>query len=193
VENALAKKKGVLIFTAHFGNWEFGSAAVSEIGPFQVIARALDNPLLEKELFKLRTKLGAGIIYKFGAGKPILQALRRNEIVAILIDQNVLRSQAVFVDFFGKPAATTPALAAFHLKTGAPIVPVFCSPINDGTYCLKIMEPLEIPSTGHFEEDVLKITQICTKIIEHEIQKHPEYWLWVHRRWNTRPVDEMTT
>ncbi len=192
MENALAQDKGVLLFTAHFGNWEFASAPLTEIGTLRVVARALDNPLLEKELGRMRTKLGAGIINKFGAARPILQALGRNEIVAILIDQNVLRSQAVFVDFFGKAAATTPSLAAFHLKTGAPLVPIFVHPGQRGRYVLKILEPLSVPSSGSMEEDVLKITQLCTKIIEHEIRQNPELWFWVHRRWNTRPVDEVT-
>jgi KDO2-lipid IV(A) lauroyltransferase len=187
---ALARRKGVLLFTAHFGNWEIGSAWASEIAIFRVIARALDNRLIEKDLVRLRAKLGAQMIYKFGAGKHILRALKRNEIVAILIDQNVLRSQAVFVDFFGKQAATTPSLADLHLKTGAPLVPAFCHPVKNNRYLLKIMPPLEFVQTGSLEEDELKITQFCTKIIEQEIRRHPAAWLWVHKRWNTRPADE---
>lgn len=193
MENALAQDKGVLLFSAHFGNWEFAPAPLTEIGTLWVVARALDNPFLEKELGRMRMKLGAGIINKFGAARPILQALGRNEIVAILIDQNVLRSQAVFVDFFGKAAATTPSLAAFHLKTGAPLVPTFVHPGRGGRYVVKIREPLSVPSSGSMEEDVLKITQLCTKIIEHEIRQNPELWFWVHKRWNTRPIDEVTT
>jgi KDO2-lipid IV(A) lauroyltransferase len=190
LEAALAKGKGALIFTAHFGNWEVLSAAVSEIGPFRAIARALDNPYLEKDLSRFRTRLGSEVINKFGASRPILRALARNEIVAILIDQNVLRSQAVFVDFFGKSAATTPGLAAFHLASGAPLVPLFVDAAAGGRYRLRILPPLEFPSPGRRDEDVLKITQICTKMIEHEIRRTPEQWLWVHKRWNTRPAEE---
>jgi KDO2-lipid IV(A) lauroyltransferase len=190
LEAALAKGKGALIFTGHFGNWEVANAVVSEVGPFRVIARALDNPRLEKDLFRFRTRLGSEVINKFGASRPILQALSRNEIVAILIDQNVLRSQAVFVDFFGKSAATTPGLAAFHLKTGAPLVPLFVDQAPGGRYRVRILPPLEFPSSGRRDEDVLKITQICTKMIEHEIGRSPEQWLWVHKRWNTRPAEE---
>jgi len=192
MENALAQDKGVLLFTAHFGNWEFASAPLTEIGTLRVVARALDNPFLEKELGRMRTKLRAGIINKFGAARPILQALGRNEIVAILIDQNVLRSQAVFVDFFGKTAGTTPGLAAFHLKTGAPLVPIFVHPAPRGRYVLKIHEPFAVPPAGRMDEDVLKITQLCTKIIEREIRQRPELWFWVHKRWQTRPADEVT-
>jgi KDO2-lipid IV(A) lauroyltransferase len=190
LEAALAKGKGALIFTGHFGNWEVANAVVSGIGPFRVIARALDNPHLEKDLLRFRTRLGSEVINKFGASRPILQALGRNEIVAILIDQNVLRSQAVFVDFFGKPAATTPGLAAFHLKTGAPLVPLFVDSLPGGRYRVRILPPLEFQPAGRRDEDVLKITGICTKMIEHEIRRSPEQWLWVHKRWNTRPAEE---
>lgn len=190
---ALSKGRGALVFTAHFGNWEVTTAAIAAIGPVRVIARPLDNRLLEKELAKLRMKFGAGIISKFKAGKPILQSLKNNEIVGILIDQNVLRSQAVFVDFFGKPAATTPALAAFHVRTGASIVPVFCYPLRNGLYRIKLFEPIEPPLSGRQEQDVLKITQLCTKMIEREIRQNPGFWLWVHKRWNTRPMEEERT
>jgi KDO2-lipid IV(A) lauroyltransferase len=194
LESALAKGKGALPFTGHYGNWEFAAAGVSGIGRLRVIARALDNPFIERDLARVRAKFGAGIINKIGAARPILKSLGRNEMVAILIDLNVLRSgQPVFVDFFGKLAATTPVLAAFHLKTGAPLVPVFCVPAEKGRYRVKINEPLAIPLSGRSEEDVLKITQICTKIIEQEIRQRPEFWFWVHKRWNTRPAEEVTT
>ena len=193
LRKALAKGRGVLVFTGHFGNWEIAAAALAEINPIQVIARPLDNRFLERELAKLRTKFGAGIISKFKAGKPILQALKNNEIVGIVIDQNVLRSQAVFVDFFGKQAATTPALAAFHVRTGAPLVPMFCYPEGINRHLVKIFEPFEPALSGRREQDVLKITQICTKMIEREIRQNPGLWLWVHRRWNTRPLEEERT
>lgn len=192
--NALGRGRGVLLFTAHFGTWEFASAAISEMGRLRVIARALDNPLIERDLHRLRSELGADIISKFGAAKPILQALGRNEIVAILIDLNVLRSaQPVFVDFFGKPAATTSSLAALHLKTGAPLVPMFCSPAQKGRYRVTIGEPLTFTPSDRHEDDVLKITRTCTKIIEQEIRRRPECWFWIHKRWHTRPADEVTT
>ena len=191
MERALAAGKGVLLFTGHFGNWELTIPALTSIAPLRAIHRELDNPRIERDLHRLREKLGAGTISKFGAAKPVLQALGRNEIVAILIDLNVLHSSGpVFVDFFGRPAATTPALAAFHLKTGAPIVPMFCRPLPGGRYRMTFHEPLVFQGSGDQEADVLKITRTCTKMIERQIRRRPELWFWVHKRWNTRPAGE---
>ncbi len=191
LEAALRVGRGVLIFTAHYGNWEVGSWLISRIAKFNVIARPLDNPLLENELDRLRKNLGACVIYKKQAAKQILQALRRNEIVAILIDQNVLQSEAVFVDFFGRAAATTPGLAAFSLRAGSPILPVFCFSRPPHAYHIRVFKPLETDPSGDLSRDVLKITQICTKIIENQIREAPEFWFWFHKRWNTRPPNEV--
>ncbi len=187
LRQALAQGKGILLFSAHFGNWEVASLALSRLGVLHVVARPLDSRPAERELSRFRTSLGARIIYKQQAAKPVLQALRRNEMVAILIDQNVLRSEAVFVDFFGLPAATTPSLASFHLRTHAPLIPVFCYPTPFFSYVVKIAPPLDIELAGGREEDVLKITQRSTKIIESEIRARPDLWFWFHNRWKTRP------
>jgi KDO2-lipid IV(A) lauroyltransferase len=187
IRRELEAGRGILIFSAHLGNWEVASAAISAMGPLDVVARPLDNRRLERELTCFRRSLGANVISKFQAAKPVLQALHRNRVVAILIDQNVMRSQAVFVDFFGLDAATTPGLASFHLRSGSPLVSVFCYPQPDLTYRVKIGRPLIFTPTGDFDADVLKITQRCTKIIEAEIRDHPGCWLWFHNRWKTRP------
>jgi len=188
LEAALRLGRGVLIFTGHFGNWEVGPTVIRRLAPLKVVARPLDNALLERELAAVRTGLGAEVIYKARAARPILQALSRNEMVAILIDQNVLRSQAVFVDFFGKAAATTPALAAFHLRTRAPILPIFCTPGPPRGYRLKIHPPLRVRLEDDFDRNVLKITRLCTKMIESEISERPDLWLWFHNRWKSRPA-----
>jgi len=187
---ALREKKGALLFSAHYGSWEIIPFFLAKKGKLSVIARPLDNKLLEKELLKLRTSQGSHVIYKNQATKKILQSLRAREMVAFLIDQNVLRKQAVFVDFFGKKAATTPSLASFSLKTKSPLIPVFCYPTSSHAYHIKIFSPLSITLEGNYNQDVLKITQICTKIIEIQIRKNPDYWLWFHNRWKTRPEEE---
>jgi len=190
LENAHARGRGVLLFTAHFGNWEMVVPPSSAVAPFHVIARALDNPLIERDLLRARVRHGAVVVNKLGAGRPILRALDRGETVGILIDQNVLRREAVFVDFFGVPAATTPALAVFHIRTGAPILPMFCRPAPGAGYRMRFGPPVDVPLSGDETADVLKITGVCTKMIEDEIRKNPALWLWVHKRWRSRPLHE---
>ncbi len=192
LERALAAGKGALVFTAHYGNWETITPTFLQFGPLYAIVRHLDNRLVDRRLTAMRTRMGGGAIDKIGAARPILRVLKSGGIMAILIDQNVLRSEAVFVDFFGRSAATTPGPAAFHILTGAPLVPIFCLP-RGRRLLWKILPPPEIPLTGRREEDVLKITQFCTKMIEDQIRRAPEWWFWVHKRWNTRPAGETNT
>jgi len=193
LKKAMRIGKGVLIFSAHWGNWEMATARVSRVGKVHVIARPLDNRMIEKELLQIRKKWGASVIYKQQAARSVLRALGANEMVAILIDQNTVRDQAVFVDFLGRPAATTPSLAAFFLKTNAPLVPVFCYPVGRKRYHVKIHPPLEIDVRGKEKQDILKITQLCTKIIQNRIQENPKIWFWFHNRWKTRPEGEDQT
>lgn len=192
IQEVLKEGKGALLFSAHFGNWEIAPFLLSRMGKLSVVARPLDNRFLENQLLKLRTKLGAKVIYKHQASRQILRLLRANEMVAILIDQNVLWDQAVFIHFFGKLAATTPSLATFYLRTGSPLLPVFCFPTPLHGYHIKISEPLKISLTGDNNLDVLKITQLCTKIIEEQIRENPKYWLWFHNRWKTRPEEALS-
>ena len=190
IQNALLGKKGALLFTAHFGNWEIAPYFVSRLGNLKVMARPLDNVFLEKELLQMRLDLGEEVINKNKAAREVLRALHENSMVAILIDQNVLDSEAVFVDFFGKAAATTPGLATFHLRSQAPIIPVFSIPTSEHTFHIKILPPVEISLSGEHKQDILKITQICTKIIENQIRDNPKLWLWFHNRWKTRPESD---
>lgn len=191
LDEAARAGRGVLLFTGHYGNWEMVIPPFAGRIPFHIIARPLDNPLIDRDFLKARGRRGGTIVNKFGAGRPILRALGRKEAVGILIDQNVLRREAVFVDFFGKPAATTPALAVFHLRTGAPILPMVCLPAPGNRYAFRIGPPVLIPPlSGRESDDVLKITQICTKMIEETIRRNPSLWLWVHKRWQSRPLDE---
>jgi len=189
LKKALDMGKGALLFSAHYGNWEIAPVFIRRFGSLSVIARKLDNPILEKELLSMRSHFGAKVIYKQLAFKHVLRVLRSREIIAILMDQNVLHDQAVFVDFFGKPAATTPGTALFYLRTDAPLLPVFCIPTAGRTYRLIFSPPLKIVKTGNLDRDVLAVTQASTTAIEKQIRKKPEFWLWFHNRWKSRPVD----
>ncbi len=187
---ALRGGRGAIVVTGHIGNWEVAARPISRLGTLNVVARRLDSAALEKPLLRLRNRLGGRVIDKTHAARTILAALRRNEIVAVLIDQNVLRREGVFVDFFGRPASTTPSAALFHLRTGAPLVPIVCVPAAGGRYRLEIRPPVEVAGSGGGADDVLKTTALLTKMLEAEIRRRPGTWLWFHDRWRSRPSGE---
>jgi KDO2-lipid IV(A) lauroyltransferase len=185
---AVASERGVVCPTGHFGNWEFqGVASALLTGPFSVVARPLDNPELDRRLVGLRTSTGNTVIYKKRALSQIMQTIRAGGVVAIVIDQNVQEKDGVFVDFFGRPACTTTVAAAVALKTGCIILPVRCPLGPDGRYKMVYGPPVEWEGGGRGPEDVAALTQRLTSIIEGWVREHPEQWLWLHRRWKTRP------
>jgi len=185
---AYAKRRGVFVFSAHYGNWEMVALIQGYLGlPLAMVTRPLDNPHLERSLFAYRTLSGNQVIHKKGAAKEMLRAVRRGWGVAIVIDQNVRGEEGLFVDFFGTPASTTPALATLALKTDAPIIPVFGIPLPDGRYRIRYLPEVPHPHSGDTRQDIAALTQHCTRIIEEQIRAQPEYWVWMHRRWRTRP------
>ena len=116
-----------------------------------------------------------------------VRAAQPKLVVAILIDQNVRGEGGLFVDFFGRPASTTPALATLALKTESPVVPAFGIPLPDGRYLVRYLPEVPVERTGDTRADIMALTQRCTRIIEDQIRAQPEYWVWMHRRWRTRP------
>lgn len=190
VQQALAQGRGVLIFSGHFGFWELqGMAHPLALPPMHVLARPLDNPMLHALLEKARTATGNGVIYRRGAVRRVMRALASNQTVAIMIDQHIQSADAVYVDFFNRPAATTSALAALALKTGAPVIPVFALPLPDGRYRMIYEHPVPLPPPGS-PDPVRELTQRCTDVLEMYVRRHPELWLWMHRRWRDAPVPE---
>ena len=188
VRAAYAKQRGVYIFSGHYGNWEMVALIQGYLGmPLAMVTRPLDNPHMEKILFGYRTLSGNQVIHKHGAAKEMLRAIRRGWGVAIVIDQNVRGEDGLFVDFFGTPASTTPALATLALKTESPVVPVFGIPMPDGRYLVRYLPEVQVERSGDTRADIQALTQRCTRIIEEQIRAQPEYWVWMHRRWRTRP------
>ena len=184
LRKAFLKGKGVFVFSGHFGNWEMVALMQGFLGyPMAMVTRPLDNPLLEELLARGRTQSGNEVIHKRSAARGMIRALRHGWCVAIVIDQDTRGTESVFVDFFGRPAATTPALARLALRGGTPVVPVFGIPLPDGRYRITYLPEVAIPSTGDREADVRALTQECTRIIEEQVRRHPEMWLWIHRRW----------
>jgi len=191
IENAraaLAEGRGVLVFSAHYGHWEAGAYAMGLLGiPFAVIARPLDNPLLDRRLVALRGGTGNAVIPKRRAVRETMRALAAGTAVAILIDQDA-REDGVFVPFFGRPASTTPTLALLALRTGAPIVPVFARVEQDGTITVHVQPVVPAEPTGDRDADVVRVTAACTAVVESWVRRDPEQWLWMHRRWKTVPT-----
>jgi len=182
LRQAYQKGRGVLFFTGHFGYWEIQAIAFGlHQAPISVVARPLDNPYLHGLLERIRTRTGNTVIYRQGGLRRVLRDLQSNRGVAMLIDQH-LHSDAVQVDFFGRPAATTSALAALALRTGAPVIPVFAFPLPGGRYRLIYDRPV-LPPDGEGPAAIQQFTQRCTDVLEMYVRRDPQYWLWMHRRW----------
>jgi Kdo2-lipid IVA lauroyltransferase/acyltransferase len=183
-----AAGRGAVYVTAHFGNWEFYGVAWAWMAePVGVVARPLDNPALDARLLAFRTRSGNTVISKRRALPDVLRLLRQGGGVAILVDQNVQEQDGIFVDFFGRPAATTTVAAALAVKTGCALVPVHCEALPDGRYRFVYGRPLEWTTTGNRLDDIARLTQELTTVIEGWVRARPEQWLWMHRRWKTRP------
>jgi KDO2-lipid IV(A) lauroyltransferase len=190
VRAAHAAGKGVIVFSGHFGFWELlGMGHAIELPPMALLARPLDNPYLHAWLESTRRATGNTVIYRRGAIRRVLRALSANECVGILIDQHIQQVDAVNVDFFNQPAATTAALATLALRTGAPLVPGFALPLARGRFRLVYEHPVELPPADS-PDPVRELTQRCTDVLEMYVRRHPHLWLWMHRRW--RAVDAET-
>jgi len=186
VVNAHKQGRGVFFVTGHFGYWEMQAIFHPFHSPtIAVLARPLDNPWLHQLLEGLRTMTGNRVVYRQGALRRVLRELNANSGVAILIDQHLHTSEAVYVDYFGRPAATTSALAALALRTGAVVIPVFALPLPGGRYRFIYEHPVE-PPPADAADPVVEYTQRCTDVLEMYVRRHPELWLWMHRRWRER-------
>ncbi len=190
-------KQGILLLTAHFGNWELLAKTFGLKGyKGNVLARPLDNPYIEKILYDLRMASGNKVIYnRENAVKNIISALSEKEIVGFLPDENASKRIGVFVDFFGVKACTMPGMANIAAKTKLPVVPAFIVRIKgkDGNYSkhrLIIEPPLDIKYTGDRKTDTMNILKLFNEKIEDIIKQYPEQWFWIHNRWKTRPDGE---
>lgn len=190
-ERALARGKGVLFLTAHLGAWELSAFAHSLYGyPLGVLMRPLDNPYLDRWFRNYRTLHGNQAVDKDFA-RGLISAMRKGETVGVLMDTNMIASQGVFVDFFGIQACTASGIARVALRTDAAVVPGFTiwDPMLK-KYRLRFDPAAKLIRTGDTEADVVANTALFTKIIEDYVRRYPDQWLWVHRRWKTRPEGE---
>lgn len=183
---------GVLLMTAHFGNWEaLAQAPMLRGRPVSFVARPLDNPYLEKEIRRIRERFGNRTIMKRGAARQLIRTLRSGGVTGLLIDQRVHPNEGRAYDFFGHPAYTTPLMARLSLRTGAPVVPVFGIPLDGWKRCKIVYREPIFPETNG-EDAVDRLTRQYLAAIEAAIREWPELWLWAHRRWRqewTIPAD----
>jgi len=186
------RSSGVLVLSGHFGNWELLVYAHGRRGyPVHMVHRAITNPLVDRWLHRLRAPAGTHMIRKSGAAQSVLRALHDRALLVLPIDQNSTRNLGVFVDFFGVPASTNAGMARIALRTDAPIVPVFI--VRDGRaarHTVHVLPILQAERTGDDAADVLANTQRFTSVFEEMVRRHPEQWLWMHKRWKTRPLGE---
>jgi len=191
-ERARARGKGVLLFAGHFGGWELSSFVLSMHGHWMyVIMRGMDNVYLGELILRYRTMHSNKAVDKDNFVRGLLSAMKAGEVVGMLMDTNMTPPQGIFVDFFGIPACTAAGPARIALRTGAAVVPTFT--IWDaklGKYRLRFDRAVELVRTGDLDADIKTNTQRFTSIIEDYVRKYPEQWLWVHRRWKTRPPGE---
>jgi Kdo2-lipid IVA lauroyltransferase/acyltransferase len=186
LQNALDKGRGVLIATAHLGNWELSAFAHALMtGPMNIVVRPLDNRRVDGFVERQRALSGNRIIEKKDAARGILRALAANEAVGILIDQNTSIEQGVFIDFFGVKACAGSAFAKLAHHSGAPVIPGFALwSEKESRHVLRFYPPVEMMG------DVAADTQRIHAVLESAIREHPDQWLWIHRRWKTRPPGE---
>lgn len=186
---AQAAGRGVILFTGHLGAWELSSFALSAFGyPLSFLVRRIDNPRVERLVEQVRTRFGNRPIDKRAAMRPMLRTLRKGGTLGILVDLNTQPHEGIFVDFFGVPASTTSGVAALALRTGAAVLPVFI-PWDESRrrFVLRIDPPLDITPTGNEAEDIRQVTSLFTSTVESYVRRFPDQWLWIHKRWNTRP------
>jgi KDO2-lipid IV(A) lauroyltransferase len=183
-DEAVRAGRGVLFATAHLGNWELSAFAHALLAsPMNVVVRPLDNPLIDNFVERRRSLSGNRPLFKKDYARAILKALAANEAVGVLIDQNATSDTGVFVDFFGTPACAGTGFAKLAARSGAAVIPGFALWSNEeGRYVLRFYPPS--PITGDPAHD----TQVLQARLEEVIRSYPDQWLWIHRRWKTRPA-----
>ncbi|HJL73528.1 MAG TPA: lysophospholipid acyltransferase family protein [Nitrospinaceae bacterium] len=191
LKQCLERGKGIFFLTAHYGNWEImgidhGYRGICKLNS---IFRRLDNPYLDELVMQFRTVSGNGVFCRDESPLRIVRAIKRNETVAVMMDQNTAKG-GIFVNFFGTKAATARALALLSHRTGAAVLPLFSYPTDQGTYRIEYGPELSLKKSEDKEHDVIAWTQACETFIEQKIRDAPEPWMWAHRRWKTRPPEE---
>lgn len=183
--NAMQNNKGVILITAHLGNWEIAPLfwPLYFKTALTVVARQIQNKIINRWIHGLRTRFGSRIIYKDVALPEMTRTLRQGKVLAILIDQGTKSSLGVKIKFFNKFATTTPGAALLAMRCKSPVLPGFCTRNDDGLFTIRLEPPLVLKRTDDLSADLRTNTQIMTDAIETMVRKYPEQWFWVHKRW----------
>lgn len=184
---ALKRNKGLLILTGHIGNYDMLSVRTPDLGwPLMILSKNIKNQALNDFWMAARAKYGLQIVPAHNSYRACRAALKRNELIGFILDQNMIDKEGVFVDFFGRKACTSPGLAFMAAQTQAPILPAFIVREPHGHHRLHLGELIE-PPPDREPATMQAATQQYTHIIENFIRKHPDQWIWIHRRWRTQP------
>lgn len=190
--DALDRGRGAILATGHVGNWELLNARLAVAGvPITLAVRELDDSRVDAVVTALRTRFGSEVILRgVSAGRQLVRALGSNRGVGLLIDQDIPSIPGVFVPFFGRAAWTPSGAAMLALRTRCALMPGFIHRMPDGRHKIKIDQPFERPNEGSLEARVTELTAAATAAVEWHVRAWPEQWVWMHRRWRTRPEDE---
>jgi KDO2-lipid IV(A) lauroyltransferase len=186
VEAALAQGRGMVAIAAHAGNWEYTVMGYGlKYRPVAVVGRELDQPWAARLARYLRERGGNSMVARHKGMKEILRHLRQNRVVGIVIDQNTATAGGLLVDFFGKPARTTP-VAAFLARRGVPVLPTLSRRLDDGRHLMVIFPPLPLHKTTDPQVDIQRHLELQSRVIEAWVRAEPAQWLWLHRRWKNQ-------
>jgi len=191
VDQILAKGKGIIMLTGHFGNWEMLASTFTTFGyPGAVVGRKIYYEPFNRLIVNTRLSKGVKTFYRDESPRDMLKAIKANQILGIVADQDVDSIEGIFVPFFGHLAYTPAAPAKLSIATGAPIVPAFTVREADDNYRIYMEEPIFPDPSAEREEEVLRITRLWNAQIEKYVRRYPQQWVWMHRRWKTRPPEE---
>jgi len=186
-----SKKKGVILLSAHFGNWELGalSGALNMGVNYLIIVEHQANDYIDREMNKIRTRFGSKVVSRYKAAREIVKALDKGEILALIADQSATKDKDVFVDFFGRPAATYESPAILAKKFDLPVIMGLSVRQNDGTY-VNTLEEIPHDDLENDKEGIHELTARHTKVLEKYIRMHPGHWSWMHKRWKHTPPEK---
>lgn len=182
----LQQGRGILVLTAHLGNWELMAASIVRQGiPVNVINRGVRQPVINDWLNGTRSAVNVRSIHKKNAMREIITCLKKNELVGFVLDQRVNAKEGVPILFMGLPATTISGLAVLSMRYDIPVVPMFIHRESGNRHRINIEPPITFQATGSMEEDILRHTQIYSDILERYVKSHPEQWIWIHKRWGS--------